>query len=320
MKKVFKILLIVLGILAGVAGLGAIYVKKGLPNLAEAPSLKIEPNETLLKRGAYLANHVALCLDCHSKRDWSKFSGPPSPGSLGGGGDKFGRELGLPGEIFSKNITPAALSSWTDGEIFRAMTTGVGRQGEALFPIMPYHAYGQLDESDIKSLIVYIRTLAPIENEIPERVLDFPLNFLVNTMPQEATFTKKPDPTEVLAYGQYLVTMAGCSDCHSVREQNKPFAGGAEIPMPNGTVRSANITPHNGTGIGGWTKEAFIKRFKTYSDSSYLINTIEPDAFNSFMPWIMYSGMTEEDLGAIYTYLQSLEPIEQKVERFTPKK
>lgn len=75
------------------------------------------------------------------------------------GGEFFGPDLGFPGEFYSRNLTPANLRGWTDGEIFRAITAGVNKEGEALFPVMPYRNYSKMDKEDIYDIIAYLRTL-----------------------------------------------------------------------------------------------------------------------------------------------------------------
>ena len=72
------------------------------------------------------------------------------------------------------------------------------------------------------------------------------------------------------------------------------------------------------TGLGKWTEEQFIQRFKQYADSNYVAQEIKDNEFNTVMPWIMFSGMTEHDLSSIFTYLKSLEPIENSFIRFVP--
>jgi hypothetical protein len=85
---------------------------------------------------------------------------------------------------------------------------------------------------------------------------------------------------------------------------------------PNGDqTKSSNITPHE-TGIGSWSQQQFVDRFKAYADSSYVALPIEEAEFQSPMPWEMYAGMEVEDLEAIYTYLQSIEPKENVVELY----
>ena len=87
------------------------------------------------------------------------YAGPIIEGTFGGGGEKFGKEAGFPGTLYSKNITPYALHNWTDGEIFRATTSGETKDGKALFPLMGYPAYGKMDREDVYSIIAYVRTL-----------------------------------------------------------------------------------------------------------------------------------------------------------------
>ena len=106
-----------------------------------------------LDRGSYLVHHVTACIDCHSTRDYTKYSGPIIPGTEGKGGERFGPEVGVPGELYAPNITPAALGSWTDEEITRAITEGINKKGDTLFPLMPYMSYAQMPKSDIQDII-----------------------------------------------------------------------------------------------------------------------------------------------------------------------
>lgn len=323
MKKILKILgYVLLAVVIIVAGL-LIYVKTMLPNVGPAPKLKVVLSSENIERGKYLANHVMLCIDCHSSRDWSLFSGPMIQGTRGKGGEIFDQKLGFPGKYVAPNITPFALQSWTDGEIFRAITSGVSKDGRALFNIMPHHNYGQLDRKDIEAVIAYIRTLEPIENETETSSSDFPMNFIINTLPKEPSFSNKPSPSDKLDYGKYMITAAGCIDCHTKQEKGEfvgeLFAGGFEFKFPDGSiVRSSNLTSDKETGIGGWTSEQFINRFKVYADSSYVNAKVAVGSFQSTMPWTMYSGMRDEDLAAIFAYLQSLSPVKNQIERFTP--
>ena len=302
------------------------YIKWALPNVGAAPDLKVEATPENIARGKYLANHVTICIYCHSTRDWSRFSGPPMEGTLGKGGDVFDQKFGFPGVYYAKNITPAGISSYTDGELFRIITTGVNKKNKAIFPVMPYHYYGKMDEADIKSIIAYIRTLTPIENKVPESVSDFPMNFIINTIPVKSSLTKLPPKRDVVNYGGYLVNAAACMDCHTPFEKGKlllegAFGGGREFPFPDGSkVVSANITPDATTGIGTWTEAMFLNKFHSRSDSATLSRKLLPGEFNSIMPWTMYGNMEDEDLKAIYAYLRSLKPISNTVVKYTPAK
>lgn len=319
-KIVFWTLMLLVLFVAG----GMMYIKFALPNVGPAPEMSVEATPQRIERGKYLANHVTVCIDCHSKRDWSRFSGPPIEGTFGMGGDLFDQKYGFPGSYYAKNITPAGISGYTDGELFRVITTGVNKDGKAMFPVMPFHYYGQLDEEDIKSIIAYIRTLPPIKNEVPESVSDFPMNFIINTIPHKASPIKIPPATDKVAYGRYMATAAGCKECHTKFEkgalvEGADFGGGREFPLPDGSVlRSSNISPDAETGIGAWNENMFLSLFKSRSDSATLTRKLNPGDFNSFMPWTMYGKMKEEDLSAIFAYLMSLKPQSNKVEKFTP--
>lgn len=326
MKKFKRIalgtLLIIVVVFVSMLG----YIKFALPNIEAAPVLKVEATPERIARGEYLANHVSVCIDCHSTRDWSRFSGPPTPGTLGKGGDVFDQKFGFPGVYYAKNITPEGISRYTDGELFRTITTGVSKEGRAMFPVMPFHYYGQMDEEDIKSIIAYIRTLAPIKSQVPESKSDFPMNFVINTIPHKANFTKLPPKTDVINYGKYLTNAASCVECHSRFEKGSmvagtEFGGGREFPFPDGSiVRAANISSDEETGIGGWDDETFVSIFKAHSDSATLNTKLNPGDFNSIMPWTMFGKMNEDDLKAIFAYLKTVKPIQNEVVKFTPGK
>lgn len=326
MKTILKFLkwigiILFIGLIAGIA-----YLKFALPNVGEAPEMKVELTPERIERGKYLANHITVCIDCHSERDWTKFSAPLVEGTIGKGGDVFNQKLGFPGEYYASNITPYGISKYTDGELFRVITTGVKKDGKAAFPIMPYHYYGRMDEEDIKSIIAYLRTLSPIENDVPESKSDFPMNLIINTIPKKAELGKRPPITNFISYGNYITNAAGCMECHTQSDkgvliEGAEFGGGREFLIPNGSiVRSSNITPDKETGIGTWTEAIFVERFKSRSDSATLNTTLSKDEFNTVMPWTMYGKMTEEDLKAIYAYLKTVKPIKNSVEIYSTKK
>ncbi len=326
MKKVNKILLWVVIVIAAFITGALLYLKIALPNVGRAPDITVEQTPERLARGEYLANHVTVCIDCHSKRDWSRFSGPPAEGTIGMGGDLFDQKFGFPGKYYAKNITPSGISRYTDGELFRVITTGVDKEGKALFPVMPYIYYGQMDEEDIMSIIAYIRTLKPIQNDVPKSSSDFPMNLIINTIPQKAHLSKRPEKSDVVSYGKYLVTSAGCIECHTKVNKGQliagtEFGGGREFPFPDGSlVRSSNITPDQATGIGAWNSETFIYFFHSLADSLTLNTKLMPGDFNSIMPWTMFGNMTDEDLTAMSDYLKTVKPIQNKVEKFVPAK
>lgn len=326
MKKFLKILGVVILVIVLILIAGLIYFNLHYPDVNPSSDIKIVSTPEKIARGEYLANHAAVCIDCHSDRDFSKYSGPFVPGTEGKGGFKFGKEIGFPGNIYSKNITPFALNDWTDGEILRAITQGVDKDNKALFPIMPYPFYNSLTQEDAESIIAYVRTLKPIENVTEESELDFPLNFIVKTIPLKTyTPTKPVDKSDSVSYGKYLFTIGGCQGCHTPSDKGEPIpgkelAGGEEFNLPWGTIRSANITPDPETGIGKWSKEVFINTFKSFESDSAKNIHVSSNEFNTIMPWTMFAGMTKEDLSSIYYYLRTVKPVKNSIVRFSPAK
>jgi mono/diheme cytochrome c family protein len=145
-------------------------------------------------------------------------------------------------------------------------------------------------------------------------------------MPKAADFKKRPEKTDTVAYGKYLTTLASCGDCHTPQEKGAPvpgmnFAGGMKFVLPWGTLRAANITPDIETGIGSWTKDQFVQKFKHFDNEAARQIEFKPPfddtRFNTLMPWTQYAGMTEEDLGAIYSYLKTLTPVKNKVHKYS---
>ena len=318
--KILKSVGIILLIIVLLALAGGAYVNFALPNTGDAEDIKVKATAQRIERGEYLANHVAVCMDCHSKRDWNLYAGPMINGTLGSGGELFDENLGFPGKIYARNITPHALADWTDGEIIKAITTGESKNGNALFPLMAYPRFGKMDKEDILSIVSYLRSIAPSSNVVPETELNFPVNLINRTLPKQANFQKIPAEKDSVNYGAYLVNVAGCVDCHSKTDKGQviagtEFGGGMEFKFPDGTLTSPNITMHKTNGIGSWSKEAFVQRFKMYSDSTYQPEAVGLSVNNTPMPWSMYTRMKTKDLEAIYTYLNSLKPKDNKVDK-----
>jgi hypothetical protein len=321
MKTLLKIVggVVVLLLLAAAAGLG--YLFYAFPKVPAAGEYRIEATPERLARGKYLNDHVLGCTTCHSERDWTRFSGPVKPDTIGIGGQVFA--LGPAGTLYSKNITPAAIGSWSDGELLRSVTAGVSRDGTPLFPLMPYPHFGVMADDDIHAVLAYVRSLKAIENlNIPERDLNFPLNLIVRTIPEPAAPGTRPPVTDKLAYGRYMLRSALCGDCHTpIDDQGTPlpgmdFAGGMEFVETGYRSRSANITPDADTGIGTWTEQQFIDRFKSFEGVPPPVLSETERRQNTTMPWTAYAGMTREDLGAIYAALRAQKPVVSRITKF----
>lgn len=320
MKK--RVWLKVLGWMTGLLVLFIIgvvlYLRFVLPSIP-LKDITVRSTPDRIARGEYLAKHVMVCMDCHSVRAWDQFSGPMVSGTLGSGGEIFDQKMGFPGSFSSPNITPFALKNWSDAELYRVITSGVAKNGKALFPIMPYLYYGRLDIEDIVSVIAYLRTIPVIESHPPVSDASFPMSIIVNTFPKKPALTVRPGKEDTLNYGKYLVTAAGCVECHTPAKHGQidkelAFTGGREFQMHDGTLLlSSNITPDPETGIGNMSKDAFINRFKAYDPTTNSPGVLQKGDLQTIMPWTMYAGMEISDLSAIYKYLHSLQAVRNLV-------
>ena len=322
MNRLLKIVVLLVAIVVLIGGAGVGYLFAKYPDVPPPENVTITATPEKVARGEYLAKHVSQCVDCHAVRDYTKYAGPVVDGTLGRGGENFGSEGSAIRALYSRNITPAGIGDWTDGELIRAITTGVNKDGEALFPIMPYPRYARLSREDVESLVAYVRTLSPVEYTAPPRDLALPLPLVVRTIPKAAAFRPIPPMSDRVAYGEYVTNAAGCAECHTPMDSqgtplpNMEFAGGFEFRFPaGGVVRSANITPDADSGIGTWSEQQFIDKFKAFDGAPLRSLTSAEQRENTVMPWIGYAGMTKEDLGAIYAYLRTLKPVVNRVQK-----
>lgn len=291
------------------------------PQASKEDSLK-----QVIKRGEYLATKVVPCMDCHSKRDWTKFSGPILPGTEGMGGEVFSHELfdAIPGTLYAKNITSdpeTGIGAWTDDEILRAMTQGISRNGDTLFPIMPYANLNHMVKKDLLSIIAFIRTLKPIKNAVPARQLMIPISMAYPgpALQPSVDSNAAPPESDKAKYGGYLVNIADCGTCHTPFVNGQPdfsraLSGGNIFTLENFKVTSANITPDSATGIGTWTEDAFVAKFRNNSSDENINH--DPGKMNTIMPWSFYGKMDEGDIRAIYAYLKTIPAINKKVEKY----
>ena len=292
----------------------------------QASSVNEDSIQQVVARGEYLAVHVAACIHCHSKRDWTKYSGPVIPGTEGGGGQEFSHAEfdAIPGVLYSKNITPdsaTGIGTWTDAEIIRAITQGIRKNGDTLFPLMPYASFNHMSKSDLMSIVAYLHALKPIHDEVPARQLMIPISmaYPAPALQKSVDANVAPPESDSVKYGGYLVAMAGCSDCHTPYVKGQPdfsrlFAGGNTFNLPGSTVNSANLTPDSTTGIGTWTETTFLGKFIPYRDKKNW--DFNPGKENSAMPLAEFAGMTDGDLRSIYSYLRSVKPISNKVIKY----
>jgi mono/diheme cytochrome c family protein len=242
--------------------------------------LTIHNDETVLARGEHLV-HVA-CQGCHGK-DLSGQVVLDDPAI---------------GTIYSANITGFG-ERRTEGEMVLAIRHGVGHDGRQLI-IMPAETFINLSAGDLSAIIAYLETVPKVDKQVPEPKLTFMGRILLaagmfgQVFPAEYIDHDQPFPAmPVLGanqeYGAYLAGF--CKSCHG-----ENLAGG-KTPDPESPL-APNLTP--GGGLSGWSEADFIQTIRTgVNPHGHKLDPL-------YMPWESFAKLHDEELKAIWLYLQSL--------------
>jgi mono/diheme cytochrome c family protein len=287
------------------------------PKTRSLTDRQFEASPGRLLRGEYIVRNVAGCLLCHSELDTS-VEGLPVRAETAGAGRSFAQE----GIAFlnSPNITPDAATgagNWSDDMLARAIREGIGHDGRTLFPLMPYANYRTMSDEDLASVVTYLRSLPAISKQQPASSVPFPVNRFINAVPQPISgAVPEPDLSTPEKRGQYLVTLASCSDCHTPMDDRGQYMAGLEFAGGNTFLyadrepkAAANITPAV-NGIPYYTEELFLETIRT--------GRVRERKISDVMPWGHYRKMTDEDLKSIFAYLKTLEPIDHYVDNAQP--
>jgi len=314
-KKIVLVILVVLLIVVAAGAYKILGPRAFLgPKARPLTARTFERTPARLARGKYLLEGVLTCKHCHSPHDWSQhdaaipagkeFSGSAIP------------EVDLPGLVVAPNLTPdveTGSGSWPDDALARAIREGVGHDGRALFPMMPYSNFHDfLSDEDLASVIVYLRSLPAVHNPLPKTEISFPLKYIMRNFPEPLT-TPVPDPTfsSPEKRGEYLTHLIGCPDCHTPvgADHNfvpgMEFGGGQVFEGPWGKVASANLTP-DPAGISYYDQALFIHTIRT--------GYVGSRALNQLMPWSIFRNMSDDDLSAIFAYLKTVKPVHHRVD------
>jgi mono/diheme cytochrome c family protein len=312
MKLLKRLFLFVVGALVILVPIGVTFTVGWRPfigpRVRPVTDRKFESTPARLERGTYLVNAVLACFACHSEPDESLPGAPAKAGRLGAGAN-LGRDPQI-GDFLTPNITSdkeTGIGNWTDDEIARAIREGIGRNGQILFPAMPYMDFLHMPDEDLASVVVYLRSIPAVSNKMRRMEIPFPLNRLVMSVPEPITEpVRDPDTSTPEARGAYLATVAHCAECHTPRDpQGQPlpnleFAGGNLFPSLSGKmVASLNLTP-DPSGIPYYDEATFIKTIRT--------GQIGARKLDAAMPWVYLRNMTDDDLKSIWAFIHNLKP------------
>ena len=246
--------------------------------------IAIPADDASIERGRHLAVSVGLCTECHES-------------------DLRGQVMeddALFGRLVAKNLTTGKGGiggSRTDLELVAAIRHGIDPDGKPLI-VMPSSFYNKLSDTDIGAIIAYIRSVPPVDNEVPSTAMG-PLGRLFVLMAGDDLLTAQaidhtapsaamPEQGVTVEYGQYLAV--ACSACHG---DNLGGGTGESGPAPN-------ITPSG--AIGKWTEEQFIRTLRLGVTPDQ--RKLDPEN----MPWKSFGQMTDPELKAVWLYLQSIPP------------
>jgi len=317
MKKALKVILIVLSVVVVIViGFASFIGIRGIPTY---PTQKINLTATAtperVQRGKKLAS--MLCVKCHMD---------PATGKLTGK-----HMMDVPkefGEVNSRNIThdtEVGIGGWTDGEIAFLLRTGIKRDGKYAPPYMSKLAH--VSDEDLLSIIAWLRSDDPMlvasKTELPPPQPSFLVKFLClvafKPFDYPTAAIRQPDKTNEAAWGKYIANSTyECYACHSADFKTDNFfdpeksvgyyGGGNPTLNEDGTkpVRTANLTMDKECGIGNWTFEDFLTTVK-YGK--------RPNGEPIKYPMEPYSGLDSAEVHAIFTYLKTIPPLHNKVDR-----
>lgn len=165
---------------------------------------------------------------------------------------------------------------------------------------MPSEAYVHMNEGDLGDLIAYLKQLPPVDKEVPATRLGpvgrallvaGQLTLIVDRTPG-MPFPAVVPPGATLEYGRYLGAVSGCIGCHG------PGLSGGVLEGPPDVPQAANLTPH-ATGLEKRTEADFERAMR---------RGVRPNGtpINIFMPWPNFSGLTDDEVKALWLYVRSV--------------
>ena len=295
MRKVFKWVGIVLGAIVALVLLLVLGLFiKGSMKLSQIytfpdSNIVIPTDAASIARGDHIVHIV--CVNCH---------GPDMGGMIGW--FKFAPA----GQVDSANLTTGKGGvgmKFKDQDYIRVLRHGVDEEGKGTFMVAVL-ATQNMSDTDLADVVAYIKTLPPVDRETGGQQFTPMARVLLGAgvMPwpaelaQHFTTVSAPPAGVNVRYGEYLTNFFGCKDCHG---QN--LAGGP-YPEPGVTFNVPNIT--QGGEVKSWSEAQFLKTIRS---------GVTPGGhkFNELMPWKTFGTASDDELKAIFMYIQSLPAVTQ---------
>ena len=299
-RKILKWIGIVLGSLIGllVLAFAVLYIIgtvkwNKLHGKYDVPveTITIPTDQTSIARGEHIAT-IRMCGHCHMENLSGQTAGAPVLITLSVPNLTAG--VGGVGAINR------------DEDWVRAIRHGVGHDGEGLV-LMPSRIWYYLSDEDLGALIAYLKSLPPVDKEMPPTDLG-PLGRVMLTLGQlppeivpnvtvidhDGPRPVAPQPGVTVEYGRYLGTT--CTLCHGSNLNGQTVREGPNVYV------APNLT--RGGEMGVWSEGQFMTTLRTGV-------TPGRHKLNDFMPWKYFGQMTDDELKAVWSYLQSLPALQQ---------
>ena len=251
-----------------------------------AQPVPIPTDEAALARGRHLVNVVSHCAACH--------------GTDLGGTPFF--ESPLLGKVYAANLTAGeggVGGAYSDEDWVRAIRHGVRPDGSPMLG-MPSWNFSHYDDEALGAIIAYIQSMPPVDRPPePNRLSTVAWmmmgagmlgEYSVEMIDHTQDFNDAPAPGRNAVYGKHLVTVGGCHDCHG-----EGLSGGSAAP---GEPYAPDLTTAG--DLGDWSEDDFFTALRTG------VRPGGQQLDGEAMPWQIVGQMTDEELGAIWLYLQSL--------------
>ena len=284
-------LLLTVATILGVAGfLACSSVDSQVPPMPATPELALQ--------GRALVEGLGACGHCHSLGG--------QPGAPLSGGRTMRDEYG---EVQGPNITLAksGIGTWSEGDFIRVFRAYVKPDGGKVSPT--FHSGSEwMSDVDLAALTTYVRSIHPIENEVPPRSiswLDRNTVGFFDSKSQVRGFVPQVPRAFRMEYGQYLVDhVAHCGSCHSVPEgiisSSRYMSGGEEVWFDGESKVAPDITLSLETGLGSWSEGDYRAFFATGRTKDG--RQVDP----RFCPVPYYSRASTEEIESIIAYLRTI--------------
>ena len=270
---------------AGVYGLSEARYRKQYT--VKPADVVVRADTLAVARGAHLATSIAGCVDCHGD-------------NLAG---KAVFDVPVLGRVYAVNLTRGkggVGGTLSDADFARAIRHGLAPSGRAL-KVMPSSDYAYLTDDDLAAIIAYVKTVPPVDNEVPAVTIG-PVGralMVAGKMPllaaeridHDRPHVASVSPAPTAGYGSYLVNV-GCRGCHG-----PALAGGKIADGDPSWPPAANLTPAG--NLKSWSEDDFRRLLRDGK---------RPNGFpvNTAMPVRLFTHMSDEEIHAIWLYLRTL--------------